>query len=97
MFLQKSDIKRINTIQETLSEIQFQENKRLYVKLQDYQTFEGSNEGQKFIVYLLGLDVNLMKEIHKSIKSVIAGEMRLILSTIFRYFSFYSRSEHKLH
>ena len=99
-FFQKTDIKRINTIQETLSGIQFQENERLkgYVcKAARLPNFYRSNEGQKFIVYLLGLDVNLMKEIHKSIKSVIAGEMRLILSTIFRYFSFYSRSEHKLH
>ena len=37
----------------------------MYVKPQDYLTFKGSNEGQKFILYLLGLDVNLMKEIHK--------------------------------
>ena len=88
-FFQKTDIKRINTIQETLSGIQFQENERLkgYVcKAARLPNFYRSNEGQKFIVYLLGLDVNLMKEIHKSIKSVIAGEMRLILSTIFRYF-----------
>ena len=83
LFFQKTDIKRINTIQETLSGIQFQENERLkgYVcKAARLPNFYRSNEGQKFIVYLLGLDVNLMKEIHKSIKSVIAGEMRLILS-----------------
>ena len=55
----------------------------MYVKPQDYLTFKGSNEGQKFIVYLLGLDVNLMKEIHKSIKSVIAGEMRIFKCTYF--------------
>ena len=62
----------------------------MYVKPRDYLTFKGSNEGQKFIVYLLGLDVNLMKEIHKSIKSVIAGEMRWISSTIFKCISFYN-------
>ena len=83
---QKSDIKRINSIQHILSKIEHQQNERLKIYLSKAvksPAFYKSAEGQKFIVFLLSLSVNMIKDVHKSFKAILPGEF---------FFNFYCNS-----